>query len=166
MRPSRFIAYINGILEFGRWLKRHEVPVILDNKIALYSYLRDNYLQDASIDYLEFGVWKGTTLKHWTELFPDQESRFFGFDTFEGLPEEWGHFATLHTKGTFDLGGVVPVIDDPRVTLIKGLFQDSLAPFLATFKPANQLVIHCDADLYTSTLYSLTKLNDLLNSRR
>lgn len=160
LRPFRFLAFLNGILAFGRWLRHHQVPVILDDKIALYLYLKDKHLSDSAIDYLEFGVWKGTTLKHWIGQNTNSASRFFGFDSFEGLPEDWGHFATLHKKGTFDLQGTLPEINDPRVRLVKGLFQDSLVPFLANYTPKNRLVVHCDADLYSSTLYTLTKLDE------
>ncbi|MEE9465564.1 MAG: TylF/MycF/NovP-related O-methyltransferase [Candidatus Neomarinimicrobiota bacterium] len=160
LRPSRFLAFLNGILAFGRWLRHNQTPVILDDKIALYIYLKDEHLGNSAIDYLEFGVWKGATLKHWIGQNTNSASRFFGFDSYEGLPEDWGHFATIHKKGTFNLEGVLPEIGDPRVRLVKGLFQDSLVPFLVSYTPKNRLVIHCDADLYSSTLYTLTKLDE------
>jgi len=61
------------------------------------------------------------------------------------------------------MGGKPPEIRDPRVTFIKGIFQESLPVFLNTFVPKNRLVINCDADLYTSTLYLLSTLNHLLS---
>jgi hypothetical protein len=36
---------------------------------------------------LEFGVFKGTTINHLARQAPDRQ--FFGFDSFEGLPEHW-----------------------------------------------------------------------------
>lgn len=156
VRPRRFLNFLNGVLAFGYWLKQNPVPVICDDKFVLYKHLQEKYLGDAAVDYLEFGVWKGIILQHWTNQNLDPDSRFYGFDSFEGLPEDWGHFATIHKKGTFDLRGDLPVFDDARIILIKGWFQDSLVPFLKEYEPKNRLVIHCDADLYSSTLYALT----------
>jgi len=156
---SRFISYINGTLEFGQWLRNNKVPVILDSPIELYTYIQKDVIGDAPIDYLEFGVWKGNTLKAWLNLNRYPESRFFGFDSFEGLPEDWGHFAVIHKKGTFSTGGDTPDIDDQRVSLIKGYFQETLVPSIKSYEPENRLLIHCDADLYSSTLYTLTTLN-------
>src|SRR6202030_3461768 len=49
-------------------------------------------------------------------------------------------------------------LTDPRVQFVTGWFQDSLPRFLQTFEPQRPLVIHLDADLYSSTLFVLTSL--------
>lgn len=162
LTPSRLLAYLNGLFEFGRWLRSHEIPVVLEGKQELYAYLQQEVLGAGAIDYLEFGVWQGTSLSSWLALNLHPASRFFGFDSFEGLPEDWGHFAVLHKQGTFDMGGSPPAIDDGRVEWVKGYFQETLAPFLEGYEPKHRLVVHCDADLYSSTLYVLTVLNPYL----
>jgi hypothetical protein len=44
-------------------------------------------------------------------------------------------------KGEFNLEGKIPKFDDHRICLIKGLFQETLKPFLKNFKRNNRLVI-------------------------
>src|SRR5580704_10061871 len=72
---------------------------LLENRNALYEYIHKNHVGGSAIDYLEFGVFEGESIKKWMELNAHQDSRFFGFDSFEGLPTDWeglpkGHFAT------------------------------------------------------------------------
>ena len=71
----------------------------------MYGYLQQTVLKDAPIDYLEFGVADGASLRSWCALNQRPESRFFGFDTFTGLPEDW---AADHPKGTFNRDGIPP----------------------------------------------------------
>jgi hypothetical protein len=80
------------------------------------------------------------------------DSRFYGFDTFEGLPEKWGNY----TKGDFFSN--IPNITDSRLKFIKGLFQDTLNNFLKDSDLNKRLIIHLDADLFSSTLFVLTTL--------
>jgi hypothetical protein len=80
-------------------------------------------------------------------------ARFFGFDTFEGLPENWG----TYRKG--DMNSLMPQFDDERVILVKGLFQETLPGFLKNHDERQyRKVIHLDADLFSSTLFVLTSI--------
>jgi len=115
----------------------------------LYDYLQRTFIGDRPIDYLEFGVFRGDTVRYWSEINKHEQSRFFGFDTFTGLPENWKQFTGTMGKGAMDCGGAIPQIDDSRVQFIKGLYQDTLDQFLADFTPRSQLVIHDDSDLYS-----------------
>jgi O-methyltransferase len=108
------------------------------------------------IDYFEFGVWQGAATDAWRKLNTHPDSRFVGFDTFEGLPEDW---EDGHPKGTFNTGGAIPNIDDARVSFVKGLFQDTLRDFLDNFTARNRLVINVDCDLYSATLFVLGTLD-------
>ena len=88
------------------------------------------------------------------------QSRFYGFGSFEGLPEDWA--TSQKEKGAFSTNGEIPSIDDSRVTFVKGWFNQSLIPFLSDFKTENQLVLHLDADLFSSTLFVLMTLNPII----
>jgi hypothetical protein len=148
----------------GEWLRNEQaqkLPYFAD-KASLFSHLQSDLVGSEPIDYLEFGVYKGTTMQMWCGLNNHPESRFFGFDSFEGLPEDWRLPTGVLRKGTYAAGGQAPVNPDPRVRFVKGLFQESLGGFLSSFKPRNRLVVHLDADLYSSTLYVLLMLNGLL----
>lgn len=106
---------------------------------------------------LEFGVWTGQSMSQLAGINADPSSRFYGFDSFEGLPEDWRGMAAER----FDVGGVMPKFDDQRVKLVKGWFHDSLPPMmdeLADIARNRALVVHFDADLYSSTLYLLFEL--------
>lgn len=108
------------------------------------------------ITYLEFGVWKGESINRWRTLNTHPDSRFYGFDSFEGLPEDW---EADHPKGTFSTSGVIPKIDDTRVSFVKGWFQDTLRGFLKETPLHNRLVVNVDCDLYSATLFVLGTLD-------
>lgn len=86
---------------------------------------------------VEFGVYKGVTLRMIAEVMP-----VTGFDSFEGLPEDWrpgfskGRFATT----------TIPQV--PNADLVVGMFEDTIPDWTP---PAPLGLVHLDADLYSST---------------
>ncbi|MCX6600392.1 MAG: macrocin O-methyltransferase [bacterium] len=165
LKPSSRLEYFNMLFRFSGWIHRNLVgcPHFADRS-ELYSYLNREIIGPYPIDYLEFGVYEGETLGIWIKQNQSSGSHFFGFDSFEGLPEDWSNFSFFMKKGTFSTEGKLPVIGDRRVRFVKGLFQVSLGEFLSSFTPRNKLVIHCDADLYSSTLYVLASLDRLITT--
>jgi hypothetical protein len=123
-----------------------------DKRLKLYTFLNKEFIKDIPINYLEFGVANGSSFYWWLENHKNPATKFHGFDTFSGLPEDWGHFK----KGEMDNGNEVLKTTDTRVQFYQGLFQQTLPGFLKTFKNDTLTVIHMDADLYSSTLYTLT----------
>jgi hypothetical protein len=132
-------------------------------RFDLYDHLQP-VVGDGPIDYLEFGVYRGESILRWADLHQHTDSRFYGFDSFEGLPEEWHYFGGVHEREMFSTGGNVPAVDDDRVRFVKGLFQDTLPKFLSDYTPRGQVVVHCDADLYSSTLYVLAQCDAILQT--
>jgi O-methyltransferase len=155
--PER-LEYAGLLIEFESWCKTHQPLRFYHSRNLLYSDVNQEVLGGVPVDYLEFGVYKGDTILYWAEINKNAESRFFGFDSFEGLPEPWGDYR----KGFFSTGGASPSTNDRRVSFVKGWFQDTIPGFLKHFEPRNRLVVHVDADLYSSTLLLLTSLDHFL----
>lgn len=104
---------------------------------------------------LEFGVWRGTTLR----LIRDTlDSRFevYGFDSFEGLPEDWPD--TPCNKGHFSTQGQAPYI--PGALIYPGWFTDTLPSYVAQASKIG--LLHLDCDLYCSTKEVLEALNPFI----
>lgn len=105
--------------------------------------------------WLEFGVCTGHTINY---ISSKTKNKIYGFDSFWGLPENWG---SHHPKGTYSTNGQIPIVNS-NVELIVGLFQDVLDEFLIThLEPVAYL--HMDADIYSSTKYVLNKLKDRIH---
>jgi len=161
--PGKYLVFLGQMHFLSRWIHMHKKQVAFSDFYSvafrynkredLFSYLIETENLDC-IDYLEFGVSKGVSFKWWLANNHNSESRFFGFDTFTGLPEDWGPFK----KGDMSANNEPPDIDDNRHQFIQGLFQQTLPEFLKNKEFKNRKVIHMDADLYTATLYVLTSL--------
>lgn len=117
--------------------------------------LFDLALRQAAADglFLEFGVFNGKSINY---VARKSKRPIFGFDSFEGLAEDWGGTGML--KGRFDRGGRLPRVES-NVTLIRGWFNHVLPDFLAQH-PGPVSFAHLDADTYESTKYVLDQLVD------
>lgn len=103
---------------------------------------------------LEFGVFTGTTLKI---IAARRDGGVHGFDSFEGLPEDW---RIGFASGTF---GVDAVPEVPGAELVVGLFDHTLPGFLATH-PGPVDFLHVDADLYSSAVTVLEHVGPRLRT--
>jgi len=106
--------------------------------------------------WLEFGVCSGRIINL---ISTNTKNKVYGFDSFLGLPENWGNH---QKKGEYSTNENLPVVND-NVELVVGLFQDTLGNFLKEhLEPVSYL--HLDADLYSSTKYVLDKLENRIVS--
>lgn len=123
---------------------------------------------------LDLGVWLGWS----TRLTSEASGRtIYGFDTFEGLVEDWQiEDQFLIKQGTFALSdplarrlirdtGVtlydgIPAALGRRVQFVKGRTYDTLAPFLAERPGAPIRLFHMDLDTYESCLHALETCKD------
>lgn len=129
-----------------------ELPQIHFNRWALFDAAVAR--ADRSRPMYEFGVWMGNSFRYLIDSFPAG----FGFDTFEGLPENWHGLP----PGTYSSFGQVPNI--LGADFITGEFRDTLPGFFGEARPMAGL-INFDADLYSSTMTALTHAAPVIDDR-
>ncbi len=171
-RPHRWLGWLRNPLFLGantislsRWIFAQDKNCTFNDffslkrdyarRLDLYQHVIDSLnLHQEVFDYLEYGVSGGHSFRWWIEHTLHPDNRYFGFDTFEGLPENWGQF----DKG--DMAAGIPDLKDHRVKFYKGLFQESQPFFLKEINLNNgrRKIVHLDADLFSSTLFALTSL--------
>lgn len=122
-----------------------------EDRYQLLAYSLSMVPQDSDGLYCEFGVESGTSINF---IASRTNHIIHGFDSFEGLPEDW---RPGFSAGTFKLEELPKV--RANVELHKGWFDQSIAPFKAKFgEPV--VFLHMDADLYSSTKTTLDLLAD------
>ena len=156
---GRILFYLPKIREYDFSGSR-----FFESREAIYDFVNKELVGESPLSYLEFGVFEGKSIKYWANINKNKDSVFVGFDTFTGLPENWYNLSGTMRKNHFDTNGRTPVVDDQRVSFVKGMFQDTLLPFLHGFSPNGKLVIHNDSDLYSSTLYTMARIFPFLKA--
>lgn len=145
-RTRRKLASIDTARFVDEYL--YDVPVFED-RYKLISFA----LKEVKFDglYLEFGVYKAKTINFVADILPSVT--LYGFDSFEGLPENWRHD---FTKGAFALERLPAVRNNVR--LVKGWFNETLPEFVKEHTQPCAFV-HVDCDLYSSTKTVFEALN-------
>jgi hypothetical protein len=124
-------------------------------RTQLFQYALSQVGSDSGL-FLEFGVYKGDSINRLAGYRPGV--RWYGFDSFVGLPEAW----TLGARtGAFSIGGKLPPVRD-NVTLVKGFFDQTLAIFAAEHSGSKVAFLHIDCDLYSATRTIFAELGDML----
>jgi hypothetical protein len=106
---------------------------------------------------MEVGVHHGESLTYLCNI--DKNKKVFGFDSFEGLPNNWDLGNKVVGVDVFNLEGVLPVVPDNAV-LVKGWFSQSIPEFFQTYKNDKISILHIDCDIYQSAVDVLTSCND------
>ena len=103
---------------------------------------------------VECGVGRGASLQRLISL--TDNHRIFGFDSFEGLPEDWAMSDEFTwPKGSFACA--VPNIKGAEIRV--GWFADTL-PVWKKEHTGRIALLHIDSDLYSSCVTVLEELND------
>ncbi len=129
-------------------------------------------------DYYEFGLYKGYTFfeaYHTAKKLGLRDTRFYGFDSFQGLPEVEdadksdgrffeGQFACTRKQVEKNLSR--HGVDFKKVQLIEGFYEDILDEQLKKDLGARAAgVVMLDCDLYSSTNTALVWLEGLINDK-
>jgi hypothetical protein len=96
--------------------------------------------------FAEFGVWRGSTINTIAEQV-GVRTRVHGFDSFEGLPEDWHG---KYRKDSFHMEGRLPHVR-ANVELHPGWFDVTVPQFAAEHPGTPIAFLHIDCDLYSST---------------
>jgi hypothetical protein len=99
---------------------------------------------------LEFGVATGRTLNHFARCLPTKT--VYGFDGFDGLPEDW----TSRMPRGFFARKRLPCVRH-NCKLVVGWFNETLPSFMKEHQGPVAL-LHVDCDLYSSTITVLSEL--------
>lgn len=167
----------------NRGLARLGLQVVRSNRIEpivgtqypdvqrfLYFYRLFQRIEGIDGDVVECGVWRGRSLL-WLSIFVKEELRgrkVWGFDTFEGFPTPGGEDQSHRRLQRGELGDTsIPYVsnlllraglDRPfvtsQLTLIKGLFQESLTKY----RGEGIAFLNLDVDLYDSYRTCLEQL--------
>ncbi|MDQ6843014.1 MAG: hypothetical protein M3Z92_01485, partial [Bacteroidota bacterium] len=96
---------VTWMTKLSKWVSEQNKIIFNDfpckwdytKRFTLYEYVIEKEKLDDDINYLEFGVADGHSFNWWMTQNTQAGSRFYGFDTFTGLPEDFGPYK----KGTF-----------------------------------------------------------------
>ena len=87
---SNFFSQLSYLIKSSQHFRKNAQ---LDTKIERYDFYdslsNKEELKEDDIVFLEFGVYQGQSFKWWLALNNNPNSQFVGFDTFQGLPEDW-----------------------------------------------------------------------------
>ena len=161
-------------LPFSKWLykiTRHFIYKDIRNPgfRKAVTLIRNNKVKG---DYLEFGVFKGTSVIQFYNLFTEfglNEIRLFAFDAFKGLPDSEG---STFRKGEFSFPQKSFIkriskagVNIEKVIITAGFFKESLTESVKKQNRLNKAsIIHVDCDLYESTTTVLQFCQDLVQN--
>jgi hypothetical protein len=134
--------------------------------IEYFCISRETLLSKASMSqtqfrFIEFGVFEGALAKHFLRFNKMKIESWHGFDTFTGLPTDWGDLPA----GTFSTGGQVPKVNDKNLHWHVGTIEESKNEIIRVAKqvPLAKFIIF-DLDLYAPSKNAWNYIEDELKS--
>ncbi len=154
---TEFTAVRLASEESARYVLEHMRAVPnFDTDYDLHKWITTTQLDEQLLSrgwILEFGVATGRTLNQFAKWLPNKF--VYGFDGFEGLPEDW---TSRMRKGFFARSRLPRVRENCK--LIVGWFDQTLPIFKNRIENNAIALLHVDCDLYSSTVTILNNLKD------
>lgn len=126
------------------------------------------HIENIKGDYLEFGVYEGTSLKgaatYWKKI-GKEKINFYGFDSFTGMKIEKGDEHPFY--GTFDFSTEFQEIKKrfknfPEVKLVKGLFQETLKKPQKEYGINKAAIVFIDCDLHSAAKLTFNFIKNIV----
>src|SRR5271170_2865109 len=86
---SAIVDKINRQPLLGSFRQKNSHVPSFRSREKMWSFIADRVA--GAIDYLEFGVHRGHSIRYFASQNESADSRFFGFDCFTGLPDDWNN---------------------------------------------------------------------------
>ena len=176
---SHLFSFVGSMSALSKWIQQHKKLGHNDFYSFKFDYARREQLfehvirqegLDAAIDYLEFGVYTGSSFCHsircckYTEKLNPKvlNTKFYGFDSFSGfgeISEEDKH--PFYTDSNFDTSfenvnnRVKKISKGGNFKLIKGFFNESLKKGANSIGISKSRIIFIDSDTYSSAQEAL-----------
>jgi hypothetical protein len=151
---TEFTAVRLASEESARYVIEHMRAVLnFDTDYDLHHWIATTQLDRGLLAHglvLEFGVATGRTLNQFARWLP--QKTVYGFDGFDGLPEDW---TSRMRRGFFARKNLPPV--RKNCELVVGWFNETLPGFVKKH-PEPLALLHVDCDLYSSTVTVLENL--------
>src|SRR5208337_2198359 len=78
--PSHFLDSFSHLLKLAAFIRSEKLREVatFEDRAELHAYVNSSVVNHEAVDYLEFGVYKGESIRMWTTLNSNPGSRFFG----------------------------------------------------------------------------------------
>lgn len=183
LRVGALLKYAPAWVQEWKNKEWHAEQIRMRPKLVIEEALRPKYREGLTRlmntygatslgDYLEFGVYHGTSLTTMDRVLKELglgHVRLFGFDSFEGLPvtpDVDNHWLPGAFKSDYALTLKVLKVEKvnmERVVLTKGFYDATLDPaFIQRHKLRKASVIMVDCDMYSSAKEALTFCEPLI----
>lgn len=133
--------------QFRSWIRSHVHPraAFFPDRTELYQFLCAQFAGQP-IAYYDFGMHQGRSMRRWLECNTNADSRFYGFDEFEGQNNAQD-------------------FDDNRVRVIQGPFHETMPAHRGLFETSVPKIINLDADTYAPTMTVLQNIGSEIDRR-